>query len=257
MYIRGWSKKPAPEYSSAPVKGDVKHGATLYASYCAECHGENGEGGEGTGVTFSRKRDLTIIAPSLNNSGFLTAASDEMIRQTLLLGREGTPMRSYLGKGLSEQDIDDVVSYVRSFEGFERNNSAANAAKEDKIILAESPYSLDETVENLKNAIVSQNFILIRTDTLEHGLVKEEEENPHQVILHFCNFKFLFDALAVDPRVGMFLPCRVTVTETDAGVVVSTINPKYLGHLFNNDELDHYCSKMHEVYTAILEDATL
>ncbi len=123
--------------------------------------------------------------------------------------------------------------------------------------LMESSYSLEETVDNLKDAIVSQNFVLIRTDLLEHGLVKEGEENPKQVILHFCNFKFLFEALTVDPRVGMFLPCRVTVTETDAGVTVSTINPKYMSHLFNNAELDQYCSRMSEVYRAIMEDATL
>jgi cytochrome c oxidase cbb3-type subunit 3 len=256
-HIRSWSKKPAPVYATGRIKGDAQHGKVLYAKYCAGCHGENGEGGKGTGVTFSRKRDLPIIAPALNNSGFLHAASDEMIRQTLQQGREGTPMRSFLVQGLSERDINDVVSYVRSFENSERTGLSANAVSEDKIIVAESSYSLDETVENVKEAIVSQNFILIRTDTLEHGLVEEGKENPRQVILHFCNFKFLFDALAIDPRVGMFLPCRVTVTETDSGVMVSTINPKYLGHLFNNDELDLYCSKMYDVYSAILEDATL
>ena len=93
--------------------------------------------------------------------------------------------------------------------------------------------------------------------SLEHGLVPEGEENAKQVILHFCNFKFLFDALAVDPRVGMFLPCLVSVTEKDGQVTVSTTNPQYLSYLFNNDELDDYCKRMRAVYEAILEEATL
>lgn len=256
-YIRSWSGKPAPRYSPVPVKGDVKNGSLLYAKHCASCHGENGEGGTGTGVTFSRRRELPIIAPALNNSGFLAAASDEMIRQTLQLGRAGTPMGSFLEKGLGKQEIDDVISFVRSFAQDQDEGTKTVAANKDKIIRLASSYSLEETVENLKDAIVSQNFILIRTDLLEHGLVKEEDENPKQVILHFCNFKFLFDALAVDPRVGMFLPCRVTVTETDAGVFVSAINPEYMSHLFNNAELDQYCKQMHDVYVTILEDATL
>lgn len=256
-YIRSWSDKPAPRYSLAPVKGDVKHGAVLYAEHCASCHGDNGEGGTGTGVTFSRQRELPIIAPALNNSGFLAAASDEMIRQTLLLGRDGTPMDSFKEEGLSGPDIDDIVSFVRSFAQDQGDVTKTAAANKDKIISLESPYSLEETVENLKDAIISQNFVLIRTDRLEHGLVKEADENPKQVILHFCNFKFLFDALAVDTRVGMFLPCRVTVTETDAGVFVKAINPEYMSHLFNNAELDHYCKQMHDVYVTILEDATL
>lgn len=256
-FIRSWSKKPAPVYPDTSVKGNPKRGGKLYAGYCAACHGANGEGGKGTGVTFSRKRNLPIIAPALNNEGFLAAASDEFIRQTLQLGREETPMRSFLVQGLSEDDIRDIVSYVRSFEGIAL--PGLNAAKEppEKVLSMESPYSLEETVENLENAIISQNFLLIRTDTLEHGLVPEGEENPKQVILHFCNFKLLFEALGVDPRVGLFLPCRVTVTEKDGKVIVSSINPEYLSRLFNNRELDAYCHEMKGIYMAILEDATL
>ncbi len=256
VFIRAWSDKPAPKYSAAPVRGDAAHGKTLYSSYCASCHGVAGEGGRGTGVTFSRRRNLPIIAPALNNPGFLAAASDQMIRHTLQYGREGTPMRSFLVQGLSEQDIDDLVSYVRSFKSREPSQRKP-AREEPRIIEAESRYSLEETVENLKDSLVSQNFILIRTDTLEHGLVPEGEENPKEIILHFCNFSFLFDALIVDPRVGMFLPCRITVVERAGKVMVSAINPLYLSHLFNNAELDEYCHKMYGLYSAIIEEATL
>jgi len=256
-YIRGWSDKPAPDFSDQPVVGDAKHGKQLFASYCAACHGANGEGGKGTGVTFSRKRDLPIIAPALNNAGFLAAASDSMILHTLEFGRENTPMRSFLVQGLKEQDLDDLVSYIRSFASITTAPETPARTATETTITLESSYSLEETVENLEGAIVSQNFILIRTDTLEHGLTVEGEEDSKEVILHFCNFSFLYEALKVDPRVGMFLPCRVTVTERDGKVMVTTINPLYLSHLFNNNELDEFCRQMHEVYTAILEDATL
>lgn len=255
-HLRKWSGKPAPQFSAAPIKGNDQKGKALYASYCAGCHGANGEGGKGTGVTFSRKRELPIIAPALNNPGFLAAASDAMVRHTLQYGREGTPMRSFLVQGLSETDIDDLVSHVRSFA----KNTKATATPPktvEKVIVAESPYTLEETIENLKEAIISQNFKLIRTEFLEHGLVEDGNEDPHQVIMHFCNFRFLFDALAIDPRVGMFLPCRVTVVERDGKVLVMTINPLYLSALFNNNELDEACKEMHSVYNAIIEDATL
>ncbi len=256
-FIRSWSKEPAPEFSDEPIRGDAQHGKQLFASECADCHGEKGEGGRGTGVTFSRKRDLPITPPALNNPGFLAAASDEMIRHTLKTGRLGTPMDSFLADGLSEQDIDDLVSYVRSWEKQLPVTEKRAVTVAETTISVESPYTLKETIENLKDAIVSQNFILIREDTLEHGLVREGEEDPSEVILHFCNFKFLYEALAVDPRVGMFLPCQVTVTEVAGKVTVATINPLYLSRLFNNAELSEYCEKMHEVYALILEDATL
>lgn len=258
-YIRGWSDKSAPAENATAIKGNKAHGKELFAKYCAQCHGDDGRGGKGTGVTFSRKRELPIIAPALNNSGFLAAASDVMLRDTIALGREGTPMTSMLVAGMSEEDINDVVAYIRSFE-----ETAAvlkrDLSKNDEqppVIMVESPYGLDETIENLKQAIVDQNFTLIRTDYLEHGLVEEGKENKKQVVLHFCNFGFLFEALAIDPRVGMFLPCRVTVVEKNGKVQLSTINPRRLSKLFNNHELDESCDTMYEVYNGLLEDATL
>ena len=256
-HLRSWSENPAPTYARTPIAGNVEQGRQLYTTHCAECHGVNGEGGKGTGVTFSRKRAHDIVPPALNNSAFLAAASDEMIRRTLQQGREGTPMDSFIKQGLTEQQIDDLVSYVRSFELQQATAKVPRDEPVEPAISMESSYTLEETVENLKDAIISQNFVLIREDTLEHGLVQAGEDDPKERILHFCNFKFLYEALEVDPRVGMFLPCRVTVTEIDGKVMVTSINPVYLGRLFNNDELHEYCVTMKELYTLILEDATL
>lgn len=258
-FVRTWSDKPVPVEDNTVIKGSSENGKKLFAKFCVQCHGEAGMGGKGTGVTFSRKRDLPIIAPALNNSGFLAAASDVMIRDTIAFGREGTPMTSMLVAGLSEKDIDDIVSYIRSFEKTaEKLQQTLNGSDKDSpVIIIDSPYDLDETVENLKQAITDQNFTLIRTDYLEHGLVEEGKENKKQVVLHFCNFGFLFQALSIDPRVGMFLPCRVTVIEKAGKVQISTINPKRLSKLFNNHELDEYCDQMYEAYNALLEDATL
>ena len=258
-HVRNWSDKSAPVEDNRVVKGDSKNGKKLFKNHCAQCHGEEGYGGKGTGVTFSRKRELPIIAPALNNSGFLASASDVMIRDTITFGREGTPMTSMLVAGLSEQDIDDVVSYIRSFE-----NSAAklqrsldDADAESPVLMVESPYGMEETIENLKQAITDQNYTLIRTEYFERGLVEAGTENKKQIILHFCNFGFLFKSLAIDPRVGMFLPCRITVIEKDGKVRLSAINPKGLSKLFNNHELDKSCNEMYEVYSTLLEDATL
>lgn len=252
--LRSWSDKPAVQFDSAHIKGNSKKGKKLFVERCAQCHGEDGRGGKGTGVTFSRERDQPIIAPSLNNAGFLASATDAMIKNTLTFGREGTPMQSAQTTGLSKDNINDLVSYIRSFE---KRGSLENKQKEDPVLIVDSPYTLDETVENLKQAIADQNFTLIRTELFERGFVEEGKENKKQIVFHFCNFKFLFDALAIDPRVGMFLPCRVTVVEREGKVQLITINPRMLSGLFNNSELDEACEQMHGVYSSLLEDAVL
>lgn len=257
-HVRGWQRDTAApaRFSDAPVAGDPSRGASLFARHCAACHGDQGQGGRGTGVTFSRPRDLPIVAPALNNPGFLRAATDAMIKATLMNGRAGTPMVSFLEQGLTERDIDDLVSYVRSFEAAAAATDTASEP-EPAVLFMESPYGLQETVEAVKRAAVGKNFRLIRDQYLEDGLFAADEMNTRQVIVYFCNFQFLYDALALDPRVGLFLPCRVTVVEQDGRVLVMSINPKRLSHLFNNAELDRACDEMYRLYTEILEEATL
>jgi cytochrome c oxidase cbb3-type subunit 3 len=253
-HIRSWAPGKPFKYSNETIKGDIQHGKQLYLKNCAVCHGATGDGGKGTGVTFSRPRDLPIIAPALNNTGFLSAAPDTMIKTVLMNGREGTPMPSFLKQGLSEKDIDDVVAFVRSFE---RKSPPKKAQQEvSRLISIESPHSLTETVANIKRAIVGKNFKIIREQYVNEGLVEKGKENKKQIMIYFCNFDFLNRALAIDPRVGLFLPCRITAIEKEGKVIVMSTNPLYMSRFFNNEELHKLCEEMYQVYADIVEEST-
>jgi cytochrome c oxidase cbb3-type subunit 3 len=228
----------------------------LYDKNCATCHGATGTGGPGTGVTMSRPRVLPILAPALNNSGFLAAAPDHMIKSTLSKGRKGTPMVSYLEQGMTEQDIDNIVAYVRSFENIAVDEESADD-REPIVITRESPYGIEQTVENLKGAVAGMNFRLIRVQNLDTGLAEEGKEDKKQVIIYSCNFNMLNEALKLDPRVGLFLPCRVTVSEHAGKVLVMYTNPKRLNEVFNNNELDDMCTDMKTVYEEMIDEALL
>jgi len=257
-HVRSFSSATPLQDSALIVTGNLVRGKRLFAQRCASCHGVNGEGGKGTGVTFSRPRELPIIAPALNNKGFLAAASDSLIKSTLMKGRVGTPMQSFLKQGMTEQDIDDVVSYVRSFEA-----SAVHAAQREakhgdsSTIVMDSPHDLKTTIEQVKNAALAKNFRIIRVQELEQGLVEKGSENKNEVMVFFCNFETLNNVLAIDPRLGLFLPCRVTVVERAGKVQVMSINPRYLSSLYNNAELDTACDEMYRNYIEIIEEATL
>ena len=258
-HIRGWAPPATSAVAAAKtaVPGNAEHGAKLFAGHCAVCHGAHGEGGHGTGVTFSRPRDLPVLAPALNNPGFLAAASDTMIKTTLMRGRRGTPMQSFLQQGLTEKDIDDVVAYVRGFAHEPRPVGAKTVADESPLITRESPYGLDETVDKLKNAIGAANLRLIRVEYFDQTFADKDKENKHHVVVDSCDFNFLDQALKIDPRVGLFLPCRFTLSEHDGKVSVSTINPKRLSEIFNNNELNQLCDRMYHVYADILDEATM
>ena len=89
------------------ITGNDVDGRTKFAQFCASCHGPNGEGYSAGGS-----------GPGIGLSGFLNAASDDYIFQTLKYGRVGTPMKSFIGaKGvanLDETDVNDIIVYLRS-----------------------------------------------------------------------------------------------------------------------------------------------
>lgn len=255
-YIRGWNTSNVSRQAMAIRRGDPERGEKLYLARCASCHGKHGEGGHGTGVTFSRPRDLPILAPALNNPGFHAAASSSMIKATLMYGRRGTPMRSFLEQGLTERDIDDIVAYVRAFANAPAPAGARILESESAVIVRESSDTLANTVERLKNAVSAANMRIIRVVPFEQGLVEKGHEDPKQIIVDSCDFEFLNKALKVDPRVGLFLPCRITVAEHEGKVLVMSVNPKRLSAIFNNSELNELCERMFRIYTNIIEEAT-
>jgi len=257
-HVRSWSGQAARVPRAAGrIRGNVARGRTLYAKHCSACHGANGEGGHGTGVTLSRPRNAPILAPALNNPGFLAAADDGLIKLVLMRGREGTPMASFLKQGLKERDINDVVAFVRHFETTQSADSARVLESESPILVRESPYTFEETLEKVKTAIGAANMRLIRIQALDQGFVPADREDRNRTIVYSCDFVFLNEALKIDPRVGLFLPCRVTVVREEGKILVMSINPKRLSRIFNNSELNELCEKMHGVYESILEEVVL
>ncbi|MBI3545622.1 MAG: c-type cytochrome [Gammaproteobacteria bacterium] len=253
-YIRGWAPAHTAIVETSPIKGKSERGEKLYASFCAACHGDRGEGSHGTGVTFSRPRDLPVLAPALNNPGFLAAASDVMIKTTLIRGRQGTPMLSFLKRGLNEQDIDDIVVYVRGFAQKPLPLPVKAGADEPPTIERMSPYGMQQTLDKLKNAIGGANLRLIRTESFDQAFAGKEKENKHHVVVDSCDFNFLNQALKIDPRVGLFLPCRFILSEHNGKVSISAVNPKRLSEIFNNSELNQLCDQMYKVYVDIIEE---
>ena len=88
--------------------GDATHGEALYMRYCRGCHGEDGRGGAHTFMPHIQnltKKDYIEFIPD----GFLFTVIAE---GGVAVGKSGY-MPAWRGT-LSEQDIKDVIAFVRS-----------------------------------------------------------------------------------------------------------------------------------------------
>ncbi len=255
-HIRSWVPKEVKIISQGAT-GNPEKGRDIFARNCARCHGPLGKGGAGTGINFTRLHHLPIVAPGLNNSGYLAAASDEIIRTTLLKGRRGTPMLPAAKMGLTSEDVDDVVSYIRSFEKELQSSADTATGPVKSTLFATSTDSFDETAEKIRRAISEKRLRIIRQHYLDDGLVAQGEENKKQLVIHFGNIQQINTLLTIDPRMGLFLPNRLTILEQDDGkVMVTAVNPLRFGTLFNNANLEHTSRELHKIYSAILKEVS-
>jgi cbb3-type cytochrome c oxidase subunit III len=109
-YLRSFSKLPnrAKQVNAEPQsRGDPRLGKQWFQDICSTCHGKNGDGyiAGGTGTAIGKK-------------GFLSKASDGFIRETIRNGRSNTRMLGFSSAAglahLSDQEIDDVIAYMRT-----------------------------------------------------------------------------------------------------------------------------------------------
>lgn len=260
-FIRSWSGKPAPKYPDAPVLGDSDRGRVLYQNYCSNCHGEDGNGqGLGTGVTYSRGRKFAVMPPAIGNQGFLASASNQMIKQVIMRGRPGTEMQSFSNLGLKEQDVNDIVRYVRSFQRWDTHLAAgvSPGEKPKPALVFESDYDFETTINNIKEAIKGRNFRYLPDRLLEQGLIDPTDINDRQMTIRYCNFNQLYELIRIEPRLGVGLPCRITVIErADRSVQIIAMNIQLIATLFNNDQLLEMSKEYHEIQLEIIEEATL
>ena len=101
-----WALPDTPVLSSdAYNSSSARTAAELYAKRCASCHGKDGQAKTFKGK-FKHARNLADAEWQAN-------VSDERIFNSIMNGKGKMPA---YGKKLSEQEIDSLVSYVRTLK---------------------------------------------------------------------------------------------------------------------------------------------
>jgi len=257
-YLRQWSKTEHKADTNFRTSGDEKNGKQLFAGHCTNCHGDSGRGlGKGTGQSYSRERDFKVVPPAIGNLGFLASVSDGMLKEVITNGIKGTAMPAFSKMGISGQGIDDIIAYLRSLET-DREPVKQEEVPVEPTLIVDSPHDFETTVKNVKQALAGYNFRVFPDRYIEQGLFPEWEANKKQLTIRYCNFNELYDMLRIDPRLGIGLPCRITVVENDKGQVqLIAMNMSLIARLFNNAQLEGYARDMSERQRDILDEATL
>lgn len=94
--------------------GDVAKGKTKYAEVCAACHGASGKGdGPAAASLPTKPRDHT-------DAGYMNKLKDQEIFDFIKRGGQAlgkSPLMPPWGGQLTDQQIQDLVAYIRSLAG--------------------------------------------------------------------------------------------------------------------------------------------
>jgi uncharacterized protein (DUF302 family) len=116
-------------------------------------------------------------------------------------------------------------------------------------------YQFDEAVDKITMALKNVGFgILTEIDmkaTMKNKL--NIDRRPYK-ILGACNPPFANEALSLEEKIGILLPCNVTIIETENGKVdVSIMDPTVAMSVVKNPELEDLASDVRKKLVTALD----
>lgn len=101
--------RKVPETNPVPTStASVGRGETIFLQRCTGCHGRKADGRGPNSL------DISPGPRNLRNSAFIQTTPDRRLFESVMYGVEGTAMPSWMDYGLSQNDVGDMVNYIRS-----------------------------------------------------------------------------------------------------------------------------------------------
>ena len=86
----------------------IARGEAAFAQRCGGCHGRKGDGKGPNSL------DILPRPRNLRNAAFVASVSDQRLFESILYGVQGTAMPPWIDYGLTQNDVGDMVNFIRS-----------------------------------------------------------------------------------------------------------------------------------------------
>jgi sulfur oxidation c-type cytochrome SoxX len=103
--------KPLKAPDTNPVAMSAESAARGEATFIRRCAGCHGRKADGKGPN---SPDILPRPRNLRNTAFVDSVSDRRLYEAIMYGVQGTAMPSWIDYGLSQNDVGDLVNFVRS-----------------------------------------------------------------------------------------------------------------------------------------------
>ncbi len=116
-------------------------------------------------------------------------------------------------------------------------------------------YSFEEAEQKIKEVLKEKGFgILTEIDMKATMKAKIDKDIQQYKILGACNPNYAYLALQEEEKIGILLPCNVTIIENkDGSVDVSIMDPEAAFKLTGNNTLAPFAKEVKEILESALE----
>jgi mono/diheme cytochrome c family protein len=110
-------KEPRPELKAHRVPDtdpvvanadSIHRGENIFLQRCTGCHGRKADGKGPNSL------DISPRPRNLRNSFFVNSVSDRRLFDSILYGVQGTAMPSWIDYGITQNDVGDLINFIRS-----------------------------------------------------------------------------------------------------------------------------------------------
>jgi uncharacterized protein (DUF302 family) len=126
---------------------------------------------------------------------------------------------------------------------------------EDFEYTVETERTFDAAVASVEAASLSAGFGVLHVHDVKATLAAKGFERAPLKIIEICNARFAHDALAKDIRVGLMLPCRITVYTHGSKCFLSAFRPTVIKDLLPEAGLERLADEVDGIIRGIVDAA--
>ena len=102
----------------------------------------------------------------------------------------------------------------------------------------ETTYSFEQAVDKVTEELKKEGFGVLTSIDVKDTLKKKiNVDFKKYTILGACNPPLAHQALQVEEKLGLLLPCNIVVYEKEEKTVISVFDPNIMAHLIDNPEM--------------------
>jgi uncharacterized protein (DUF302 family) len=119
----------------------------------------------------------------------------------------------------------------------------------------ETQKSFDDAVAAVEERSKDKGFGVLHIHDVKATLAAKGFERTPLKIIEICNARFAHDALAKDIRVGLMLPCRISVYLHGSKIFISAFRPVVIKEMLPEAGLDRLADEVDKIICGIVDAA--